>query len=112
MRLRLWQSYPSPLARFSPPPWHPRRAEEVVVAVMLVVAVAVVPAAAVGAEAVPAVAGGPAMVRVGAAGAGPALGPGGVGAGGAVPAMGGAGVVGVDGVTIIAAMAGAAMAFT
>ena len=77
-----------------------------VVAVMLV---AVVPAAEVagavavlvmglGAEAVPAVAGVPAMVRVGAAEA--------------VPAMGRAGVVAVDGVTIIGAMAGAAMAVT
>src|SRR4051794_36107944 len=77
------------------------KAEEVVVALTLVAAVVVVPAAAVpamglGAEAVPAVPGVPAMVRVGAAEA--------------VPAMGRAGVVAVDGVTIIAAMAGAAMA--
>ena len=72
-------------------------------AVMLAAAVVVVPAAAVvagavavlamglGAEAVPAVPGVPAMVRVGAAEA--------------VPAMGRAGVVAVDGVIIIAAMA-------
>ena len=77
------------------------------VAVMLVVAEVVVPAAAgavavlamgLGAAAVPAVAGVLAMVRVGAAEA--------------VPAMGRAGVVAVDGVTIIGAMAGAAMAAT
>src|SRR3954469_22258916 len=93
VRNAIAQSYPSPLARFSPPPWHPRRAEVVVVGVMLVAAVGVVPAAAgvaeagavravgLGAEAVPAVA--------------------------VVPAMGRAGAVAVDGVTIIAAMAGA-----
>ena len=73
-------------------------------AVMLVLAAAVVAGAVavlamgLGAEAVPAVAGVPATVRVGAAEA--------------VPAMGRAGVVAVDGVTIIAAMVGAAMAVT
>ena len=68
----------------------------VMLAAAVVAGAVAVLAMGLGAEAVPAVV--PATVRVGAAEA--------------VPAMGRAGVVAVDGVTIIAAMAGAAMAVT
>src|SRR4051794_664484 len=108
MRLRLSQSFPSPLARFSPPPWHTRRAEVVGVAVMPAAAV-VVPAAAGGVRAAAAAAVAVLAMGRGAAVAEAVRAMARVGAvAGAAPAMGPAGAVAEDGATTVGTVGAAA----